>query len=389
VTTNDVPSGDGGNVWTVLSPAAHGVVVMSTNGIFSYTPAATYKGPDSFTYQVCDANNDCSSTTVTITVTPGPAQADLAVFKTGPATVLVATNFTYAIMVTNRGFSTATNVVVTDHLPTNLVFVSASAGGVFSSDLVTWPAISALPTGGATSFTLTVNARTSGTFTNIASATSSTPDPNLADNDGTAPASRVITTAALGQFGILIVTNVFTPQTGLYEERVVVTNNTSMTLDAVRVYVTGLRSGVYLQNAVGTNAGKPYVHYNVPLPAGGNVAFLLEFLSVDRRPFTNGIEVEVTTPILFTPATGAPVKDIRIFMETYAPLDEPHQVVEFATVPGRSYMVLYGDAGPDSVTNVAPPIVRATANVVQWVDAGPPKTATKPAARYYRAVLLP
>src|SRR6267142_469206 len=68
VTTNDVPSGDGGNVWAVLANAAHGVVVMSTNGTFSYTPAANYNGPDSFTYQVCDADNDCSSTTVTITV---------------------------------------------------------------------------------------------------------------------------------------------------------------------------------------------------------------------------------------------------------------------------------------------------------------------------------
>src|SRR5437870_2279799 len=68
VSTNDVPSGDGGNVWAVLVNAAHGVVVMSANGTFSYTPAANYNGPDTFTYQVCDADNDCSSATVTITV---------------------------------------------------------------------------------------------------------------------------------------------------------------------------------------------------------------------------------------------------------------------------------------------------------------------------------
>src|SRR5450756_1137495 len=70
VSTNDVPSGDGGNVWSVLTNAAHGNVVMSTNGTFSYTPAANYNGPDSFTYQLCDVNNDCSSATVTITVSP-------------------------------------------------------------------------------------------------------------------------------------------------------------------------------------------------------------------------------------------------------------------------------------------------------------------------------
>jgi uncharacterized repeat protein (TIGR01451 family) len=372
---------------TSVSPTNGTALVAGTNVVF--TPATNFVGTATIGYSISDGNGGTASALITVTVTAGPARADVAVFKTGPATVLVATNFTYAIMVINNGPSAATGVMVTDNLPTNVVFVSASAGGVFSNDIVTWPAIPALPSGGATNFTLTVNARASGTFTNVASATSSTPDPNLANNDGTAPASRVITTAALGQFGVLIVTNVFTPQTGLYEERVVVTNNTSVTIDALRVYVTGLRSGVYLQNAMGTNAGKPYVLYNVPLPAGGNVTLLLEFLSVDRRPFTNGIEVEVTTPIVFTPATGTPVTDIRIFMETYAPLSEPHQVVEFSSIPGRSYMVLYGDAGPTSVTNVAMPTIRATANVVQWIDAGPPKTATKPSARFYRAVLLP
>jgi hypothetical protein len=75
-------------------------------------------------------------------------------------------------------------------------------------------------------------------------------------------------------------------------------------------------------------------------------------------------------------------------METYAPLGEPNQVIEFATIPGRSYMILYGN-DMNSVTNVATPNIHAGANVVQWIDAGPPKTATKPSARYYRAVLLP
>jgi len=26
---------------------------------------------------------------------------------------------------------------------------------------------------------------------------------------------------------------------------------------------------------------------------------------------------------------------------------------------------------------------------VQWIDAGPPKTAVKPSARFYRVILLP
>src|SRR5204862_15471 len=68
VTTNDLPSGDGGNVWTVLVTAAHGVVVMGINGTFTYTPEANYNGPDTFTYQVCDADHTrrCSDLTITV-----------------------------------------------------------------------------------------------------------------------------------------------------------------------------------------------------------------------------------------------------------------------------------------------------------------------------------
>ena len=52
-------------------------------------------------------------------------------------------------------------------------------------------------------------------------------------------------------------------------------------------------------------------------------------------------------------------------------------------------MILYGDAGVNSVTNVATPNVKATANLMQWIDGGPPKTATKPSSRFYRVILLP
>src|SRR5688572_1291942 len=68
VATNDVPSGDGGNIWTVLTPATNGVVVISTNGTFSSTPVAIPYTTLFRSYQVCDVNNDCSSATVTITV---------------------------------------------------------------------------------------------------------------------------------------------------------------------------------------------------------------------------------------------------------------------------------------------------------------------------------
>jgi len=71
--SNDTPSGDGGNTWTLVGTnggAVHGTVTMNTNGTYTYTPAANYNGSDVFSYKLCDADGDCSTATVTITINP-------------------------------------------------------------------------------------------------------------------------------------------------------------------------------------------------------------------------------------------------------------------------------------------------------------------------------
>ncbi|MGB3075160.1 MAG: Ig-like domain-containing protein, partial [Chitinophagales bacterium] len=69
--TNDTPSGDGGNVWTLIGVdggAANGTVTMNPDGSYTYTPDLNYFGTDVFNYQVCDVDGDCSAATVTITI---------------------------------------------------------------------------------------------------------------------------------------------------------------------------------------------------------------------------------------------------------------------------------------------------------------------------------
>ena len=70
VAGNDVPSGDGGNVWSVVSGPDHGTVTMTADGTYTYTPDPNYNGHDQFKYKITDANGDVSTATVTITVTP-------------------------------------------------------------------------------------------------------------------------------------------------------------------------------------------------------------------------------------------------------------------------------------------------------------------------------
>jgi hypothetical protein len=54
----------------VVTAPAHGSLVLSPNGGFTYAPAASFAGTDSFTYRVSDGAAQSSPATVTIAVTP-------------------------------------------------------------------------------------------------------------------------------------------------------------------------------------------------------------------------------------------------------------------------------------------------------------------------------
>ena len=55
--------------FTKASDPAHGTVVVNTDGTYTYTPAANYFGPDSFTYTVSDGKGGTVTKTVSIDVT--------------------------------------------------------------------------------------------------------------------------------------------------------------------------------------------------------------------------------------------------------------------------------------------------------------------------------
>ncbi|HET9820653.1 MAG TPA: tandem-95 repeat protein, partial [Burkholderiaceae bacterium] len=68
VAGNDVPSTDGGNLWTVTGAPANGSLSFNVDGSFSYVPAADFVGSDSFSYRIKDADGSVSTATVSITV---------------------------------------------------------------------------------------------------------------------------------------------------------------------------------------------------------------------------------------------------------------------------------------------------------------------------------
>ncbi len=55
---------------SIVTAPSHGSLVLNGNGSFTYTPAAEYSGPDSFTYRQYDGTADSNVATVTLNVTP-------------------------------------------------------------------------------------------------------------------------------------------------------------------------------------------------------------------------------------------------------------------------------------------------------------------------------
>jgi uncharacterized repeat protein (TIGR01451 family) len=113
--------------------------------------------------------------------------ADLSIIQSAtPAQFGVGQNGTYNITVTNAGPDLAADVVVTDTLPGQVDFVSASPGCVFSNGVVVCP-IGTILTGGSSTVSVNVTALKSGFVTNSVTVFSVTPS----SNPGNATASSV------------------------------------------------------------------------------------------------------------------------------------------------------------------------------------------------------
>jgi uncharacterized repeat protein (TIGR01451 family)/CSLREA domain-containing protein len=120
-------------------------------------------------------------------IRPLAEQADLEISKAdSPDPVTVGDNLTYTITVTNRGPDAATNVVVTDTLPSGVTFVSASPGCVHSAGVVTCN-LGNIPAGGSVTITIVVTVTAPGTISNTATVTSDTLDPNTANDSDAEP----------------------------------------------------------------------------------------------------------------------------------------------------------------------------------------------------------
>ena len=90
VLKNDTDPDSGDTLTAVLNAnVAHGVLALNANGSFTYTPAAGYGGPDSFTYHASDGTLSSNTVTVSLTVNDRAPVANADSYTTNEDTPLV------------------------------------------------------------------------------------------------------------------------------------------------------------------------------------------------------------------------------------------------------------------------------------------------------------
>jgi uncharacterized repeat protein (TIGR01451 family) len=335
---------------------------------------------------------DTTSTNVVIQATNIVIEADLGVAMTGPAQMVVTNDLmTYAVSATNLGPSAAANVMLTNTLPTGVIFKSVSPNQPFTtagSNLIF--NLGTLASDGQASFQFTVQPTNAGVLPFSASiGAAGITDPNTANNF----AGTNITVIDYLPGTLVAFTN--SPQStnflnGLLEQSITVSNAGLSSVPAVRVVVTGLTNRLF--NAVGTNNGNPFVVYGATLAAGQNVNLLLQYFPRKSFAFDNSQlqAFAVPVPDLSPPAVSSVSTNINI--TRIVELPNGNMVIEWPAIANRTYTVVYSDNVLFSNAIIAPPSIVAPANDVEWIDYGPPTTVSAPTntnARFYRVLQNP
>jgi uncharacterized repeat protein (TIGR01451 family) len=343
---------------------------------------------------IYNVTNTATTNVVTEVTNLPPVEADLGVAITVPTTAIITNDLMiYGVSVTNAGPSDAPGVMLTNTLPPGVILKGISpvqpGYGVVSSNLIF--NLGTLTSGNFTNLQFTIQPTNVGTLNFSASVGApGIIDPNLTND--TASNSIAITNYLVGTLTASgTSTQIYNPQNGLVEQSITVSNAGLTSVPAARVVVTGL-AGQELFNNVGTNSGNPFVVFAPGLVAGQTVKLLLQFFAANYFTLANPQlqAFAVPVPNLSPPpvSSASPALVItRVF-----PLANGKMLLEFPSIPGRTYTVVFSDNVLFSNAMIAPPSFVAPVTPMQWVDYGPPTTASLPAtapARFYRVIQNP
>jgi len=342
--------------------AQSGATLWSGTNI-TYIPPLNFLGQDSFTYTISDGHGGTSTGTVQIAVNP----------------------VNHPPMAGNFAFTTLRDTPINLGLLFLLALASDPDGDTIHFD----HAAPATHAGGQTLLSLLTNGLLR--YTPPAGFTGSDSfEYVINDGRGLTATGTVLITVLDSPMGMIEEAAIYNPQTGLFEQRVTISNESSNTIPALRIFISNLRTNIRVWNAAGNLNGTNYVQYNSPLNPGQSATFRVEYYVPDRRPFTPVLRSEETLPVPQPSAQGGTGVVIdHSYLDTRLP-GETRLIIEFTSTPGRIYTIIYSDDMKS--WKAATPSVPATANRTQWYDDGPPKTDAKPAglgSRFYRVIQAP
>ena len=314
---------------------------------------------------------------------------DLAVGLTGPTGGILTNDFvSYQLTLTNLGPQDAVGVTLTNFLPAGTGVRSVSAAdqaySVTADGLVF--TVDSLAVAAGRLIAVNLQFTNAGAFTLRAVVGAANYYDNNSANDS-ATLSVTVDLPVAADLGVAVLSaQQFNPQTGLFEQKVRLTNNGTNAVARARVRVDGLTNR--LVSAVGTNAGVPFVTLAGGLAVGASVDLLLEYFSPSRQAVGDPVLSALAVPAFASVLPGGTGVAITRILVTAA----DQRLLEFPSVSGHSYTILYGDNILFTNALAAQPSVIAPADRVQWIDTGPPKTISSPSnapVRFYRVIESP
>lgn len=381
-------AGDQGNVSTNAASLTFNIGTLTNGQSVNMTMTVRPLSPGLLTNAIVVTTITRTNTAETnVVVQVNAVSSDLGVAFTGfPEHILVNDQVTYGVVVTNFSSGSSPAFVLTNTLPPDVLLKGVSPSNqltISGSNLIF--NFNSLAAGGFTNVQFTVQPTNAG----LEAFSASIGGAGFVNTNADSFVSTNITVENFS--GTLIATNLslmgLDPQIGLMTNTIRLSNIGTDAVAAARVIVSGLTNRLY--NAVGTNNGNPYVVYNNTLDTNQSVDLVMEYDVPTRLPITisNSQYTAVGVPAVdYSAPTGTNgVFDITRIIATNSIV-----LIEFQSIPGRSYTVLYSDNMSFSNALAAQPAIIAPADRTQWIDDGPPKTISAPtnaASRYYRVLL--
>jgi uncharacterized repeat protein (TIGR01451 family) len=311
-------------------------------------------------------------------------QSDLSVAIKFPAVQILTNDWvTYSLAVTNNGSNSVSGVILSNVVPSDVKIISVTPPNTSSASNTLIFNIGTLGGKGFKIYQVQIEPTNAGlhTFTATVSGTGSLDTNSL--NNSVSVNINVVQGLSTNFTFSFVTGQTLNRQSGLMEQVVNLQNAGTNSSPSTRVYILGFTNWVY--NAAGTNNGHPFVTFGGTLEAGSNVNLALKYFIPSRtavpNPSLQGVEVPFFNPPV---PPGTPVQITNIVM-----LGLSNVMIQFNSVLGHEYTILYSPDMSFSNTFVVQPRITAPANKVQWIDDGPPATTSVPGAvgmRFYRVI---